>query len=70
MRTNIVVDDELMKAALAATGLRTKKDVVQLALAELVRSRRRKNLADLAGRIRFARDFDHKVQRELRRGDR
>jgi Arc/MetJ family transcription regulator len=70
MRTNIVLDDELMKAALAVTGLRTKKDVVQLALAELVRSRRRKNLADLAGRIRFARDFDHKALRELRRGDR
>ncbi len=70
MRTNIVLDDELVKEAQALTGLRTKKDVVQLALNELVRSRRKKDLAALAGRIRFAKDFDHKALREMRGGSR
>jgi Arc/MetJ family transcription regulator len=49
-----------------ATGARTKKDVVNLALQELVRSRKKKNLADLAGRIRFREGFDHKAMRKLR----
>jgi Arc/MetJ family transcription regulator len=70
MRTNIVLDDGLVKEAMVLTGLRTKKDVVQLALSELVRSRRKKDLADLAGRVRFAKDFDYKALRELRRGSR
>jgi Arc/MetJ family transcription regulator len=70
MRTNIVLDEELVKEAQALTGVRTKKDVVQLALAELVRSRRKKDLADLAGRVRFTKGFDHKALRELRGGAR
>jgi Arc/MetJ family transcription regulator len=70
MRTNIVLDDELIKEAQVLTGLRTKKDVVHLALTELVRSRRRKDLTELAGRVRLAKDFDHKAMRELRGGSR
>jgi len=66
MRSNIVLDDELVEEALAVTGARTKKDVVHLALQELVRSRRKKNLADLAGRIRFRDGFDPKSARKLR----
>jgi len=67
MRTNIVLDDELVEEALTLTGARTKKDVVHLALEELVRSRKKKNLADLAGRIRFRDGFDHKALRKLRK---
>ncbi len=66
MRTNIVLDDDLVDEALALTGARTKKEVVHLALEELVRSRKRKNLADLAGRIRFAKHYDHKTMRKVR----
>lgn len=66
MRTNIVLDDELVEEALTITGARTKKEVVHLALQELVRSRKKKNLADLAGRIRFRTGFDHKSMRKLR----
>ena len=70
MRTNIVLDDELVKEAQVLTGVKTKKEVVHLALSELVRSRRKKDLTALAGRVRFARDFDHKAMRELRSGSR
>ena len=66
MRTNIVLDDELVKEALAVTGATTKREVVHLALEELVRARKKKNLADLSGRIRFRRGFDHKTMRKMR----
>jgi len=66
VRTNIVLDDELVREALEVTGARTKKEVVHLALQELVRSHKKKNLADLAGRIRFKKGFDHKVMRKMR----
>jgi Arc/MetJ family transcription regulator len=66
LRTNIVLDEALVQEALAITGARTKKEVVQLALEELVRSRKKKNLADLAGRIQFREGFDHKAARKLR----
>jgi Arc/MetJ family transcription regulator len=68
MRTNIVLDDQLVEEALAVTGARTKREVVHLALQELVQSRKKKNLADLAGRIRFRAGFNHKSLRRTRYG--
>ena len=66
MRTNIVLDDDLVNEALEVTGVRTKKEIVHIALQELVRSRKKKSLTDLAGKIRFRSDFDHKMMRKLR----
>ncbi len=66
MRTNIVIDDDLVRQAMALTGARTKREAVHVALSDLVERRKRKNLLDLAGEIEFAPDFDHKVWRELR----
>ena len=66
MRTNIVIDDELVRQAMALTGARTKREVVHVALSSLVERRKRKNLLDLAGELDFAPDFDHKALRELR----
>ena len=70
MRTNIVLDDDLLKEAFAVTGARTKKEVIHIALRELVRVRRKKNLMELAGRLQFRDGFDHKELRETRRGSR
>jgi len=70
MRTNVVLDDDLVREAFALTGTRTKKELIHLALKELVRSRGKKDLTELAGRIRFRRGFDHKVLREMRPGPR
>lgn len=66
MRTNIVIDDELLQQAMALTGARTKREVVHAALSSLVERRKRKNLLELAGELDFAPDFDHKALRELR----
>lgn len=70
MRTNVVLDDELLREAFAVTGARTKKEVIHIALRELVRVRRKRNLLDLAGRVRLRDDFDHKALRKVRRGSR
>jgi len=70
MRTNIVLNDRLLEEAFAVTGARTKKDLIHLALQELVRQHRKKDLTELAGRIRFRAGFDHKALREIKRGSR
>jgi Arc/MetJ family transcription regulator len=70
MRTNVVLDDELVREAFELTGLRTKRELIHEALEELVRARRRRNLADLAGKVRLRDDFDHKALRDIDRGDR
>ncbi len=66
MRTNIVLDDALVEEAFKLTGAHTKRELVRMALQELIRSRNRKNLLDLAGTLEFREDYDHKVQREMR----
>ena len=68
MRTNIVPDDELVRQAFALTGLRAKRELVHLALSELVRRRRRKDLLDLSGKVKLRPDFDHKAMRRVRGG--
>lgn len=50
MRTNIEIDDDLITAAMAATGLPTKKATVEEALRRLVRHHRQKQaIAEMAG---------------------
>ncbi len=49
MRTNIEIDDELMKEALDRTGNKTKKEVVEMALRMLVQVRRQEGLRSLKG---------------------
>jgi len=70
MRTNIVLDEELVAEAFRLTDARTKRELIQLALEELIRVRRKLNLADLAGRIELRDDFDHKAMRDVRSDNR
>jgi Arc/MetJ family transcription regulator len=58
MRTNIVIDDELMAEAMAASGARTKREVVEEALQLLVRLRRQRDLLKLKGKIQWEGDLD------------
>jgi Arc/MetJ family transcription regulator len=60
------LDKALLDEALHLTNLATQEELVNLALQELVRSRRKKNLLDLAGQIQFSENFDHKTLRETR----
>jgi len=47
MRTNIVLDDEIIKEAKRLTALKTKKDVVDFALRALINNLKKKNLLAL-----------------------
>ena len=51
VRTNIEIDDELMRSALAATGLRTKKAVVEEALKLLVKMKGQERIRELRGKL-------------------
>lgn len=66
MRTNIVIDDNLMEQAMRLSGLSTKKEVVERALLEFVQRRTRRDLAELQGKIRFVDDYDYRAGREGR----
>jgi Arc/MetJ family transcription regulator len=66
MRTNIEIRDDLMDQALAVSGLKTKKEVVELAIAEFIEARARRRLEDLRGKIQFSDDYDYKTTRESR----
>ncbi len=65
MRTNIVLDDDLVKKAFKHSKAKTKKDLIQEALEELVAARQRRDLRALKGKIDFAEGYDYK---KLRKG--
>jgi len=66
MRTNVVIDDRLLEEAFSVSKARTKKDLIHEALRELILLRKRKDLTELAGRIRFHDGYDHKTLRKMR----
>ena len=63
MRTNIVLDDEIVTRAFKLSRSTTKRALVDEALHELVRMRSRKSLLDLKGQIRLRDGYDYKRQR-------
>jgi Arc/MetJ family transcription regulator len=58
MRTNIVIDDDLMEEALKATGLSTKREAVDLALRTLVKLREQEAIRRYRGRLAWEGDLD------------
>ena len=53
MRTNVVIDDNLMESALRASGLRTKKDAIEEGLRLLVRINNQAKLRDFRGKLKW-----------------
>ncbi len=58
MRTNVVIDDELMAEALETTGLGTKKAVIEEALRTLVRLGKQEQVRSLRGRLQWEGDLN------------
>ena len=58
MRTNIVIDDKLMKKAFAATGALTKKEVVEIGLKTLIRLHEQEQIRKLRGKLHWEGDLD------------
>ena len=57
MRTNIEIDDEVMREAQRLIGARTKRETVDAALRELVARHRRIGVLDLRGKVRWEGDL-------------
>jgi Arc/MetJ family transcription regulator len=58
MRTNIVIDDKLMKETLRLTGLKTKREAVELGLRTVVRLRKQDEIRRFRGKLDWQRDLD------------
>lgn len=58
MRTNILIDDKLMADALKATGLKTKKEAVELGLQLLVKRQKQQAIRDLRGKVKWESDLN------------
>lgn len=58
MRTNIVIDDQLMAEALKATGLETKKQAVEEGLKALIRLKKQADIRNLRGKLKWEGDLD------------
>ena len=57
MRTNIVIDDALMRDVLRATGLKTKREAVELGLRTLLRVRSQGRIRRLRGTLQWRGDL-------------
>jgi len=58
MRTNIVIDDDLMEEALKLSQLKTKKGAVEEGLKLLVQRKKQENIKDLRGKLRWKGDLE------------
>ncbi|HPZ76990.1 MAG TPA: type II toxin-antitoxin system VapB family antitoxin [Thermosynergistes sp.] len=63
LRTNIELDDKLVEEAMKLTHKKTKKEVVNYALDELVKRLKRKKLLELEGQVEWTGNLD-----EMREG--
>lgn len=71
MRTNIVLDDRIVKEAMRLTGARTKRELVDLALRDLIARRKQADILALAGQDLIAPDYDVRaVRSRMGRGSR
>ena len=58
MRTNIVIDDDLMADAMKATGAKTKREAVEAALRSVVRRHGQSQVRELFGTVEWEGDLD------------
>lgn len=64
MRTNIVLDEQLIKKAFHYTTATTKRELVELALREFIENHARRNVKELRGKIKIRSDYNYKKLRE------
>jgi Arc/MetJ family transcription regulator len=63
MRTNIELDDQLVKEAFRYTKVSTKRALVELALREFIENHKRRDVRELQGKVRLRKDYDYKSHR-------
>jgi Arc/MetJ family transcription regulator len=71
MRTNIVLDEDLIEQAMRLATVRIKREAVNIALRDFMARRKQRDILALAGEGLIARDYDvRKVRRTMVRGAR
>ena len=63
MATNLAIDPDLLRKALDISGLKTKKETVNLALKEFINRRKQLEILDLFGKMEPDPDYDYKEGR-------
>jgi Arc/MetJ family transcription regulator len=58
MRTNIEIDDKLMADALAATGLKTKREAVELGLKTVLKLKQQEEFRQFRGKLNWQGNLD------------
>ena len=58
MRTNIVIDDDLMNRVLKLTGLRTKREAVDMGLKALLKLKKQESIRNFRGKLDWEGDLD------------
>ena len=58
MRTNIVIDDELMSSVMKLTGIRTKREAVEMGLKTLLKLQKQENIRNYRGKLEWIGDLD------------
>ncbi len=58
MRTNIVIDDDLMNRVLKLTGLRTKREAVDMGLKALLKLKKQESIRNFRGKLDWQGDLD------------
>lgn len=58
MRTNIEIDDELMQQVLKITGLKTKREAVELGLKTLLKQKKQERIRSYRGKLAWEGDLD------------
>jgi Arc/MetJ family transcription regulator len=58
MRTNVVIDDDLMESALKASGIKTKKDAIEEGLKLLVQLKTQEKIKGFRGKLRWTGNLD------------
>ena len=65
MRTNVVLNEELVNEAfMYSQAISTKKELIEVALKEYVNNRKRKNIGELKGKIKFLDNYNYKEMRQ------
>jgi Arc/MetJ family transcription regulator len=63
MRTNVVLNERLVAEAFKYAAVKTKKDLIDLALREFVQQRKRADIRDLRGKGLVDRSYDYRAAR-------
>ncbi|MCA2671955.1 MULTISPECIES: type II toxin-antitoxin system VapB family antitoxin [unclassified Microcystis] len=64
MRTNIIIDDQLMADALKATGLKTKQEAVELGLKTLIRLKQQEKIKAFKGKLKWEGNLEEMRQNQ------